>query len=100
MLRWSDAVVELADDDRITDLAALLCTRLAVDVPVLIHEMFGPNEVRLFHRCCEAQLDLDALSAVMRVRRHHHPLGAETISGILRTWSAREPHETRNQSVT
>jgi uncharacterized protein (DUF2336 family) len=91
MLRFGDAVVELADADRITDLGALVCTRLAVDVPVLVHEMFAPNEVRLFHRCCEAQLDLDALSAVMRLRKRHHPLGAEAISGMLHGWSTREP---------
>jgi Uncharacterised protein conserved in bacteria (DUF2336) len=91
MLRFGDAVVELADGDRITDLAALVCTRLAVDVPLLVHEMFAPNEVRLFHRCCEARLDLDALSAVMRLRKRHHPLGAEAISGMLRAWTAREP---------
>jgi Uncharacterised protein conserved in bacteria (DUF2336) len=91
MLRFGDVVVELADADRITDLAALVCTRLAVDVPVLVHEMFAPNEVRLFHRCCEARLDLDALSAVMRLRKRHHPLGAETISGMLDAWSTREP---------
>jgi uncharacterized protein (DUF2336 family) len=91
MIRFADAVVELADGDRITDVAALVCTRLAVDVPVLVHEMFAPNEVRLFHRCCEAQLDLDALSAVMRLRKRHHPLGAETLSTMLRAWTAREP---------
>jgi Uncharacterised protein conserved in bacteria (DUF2336) len=89
MLRFGEAVVELADGDRITDLAALVCTRLSADVPVFVHEMFAPNEVRLFHRCCEARLDLDALSAVMRLRKRHHPLGAETISGMLR--AAREP---------
>jgi hypothetical protein len=98
MLRFGDAVVELADSDRITDLAALVCTRLAADVPVLVHEMFAPNEVRLFHRCCEAQLDLDALSAVMRLRKRHHPLGAETISEMLHAWSAREP-DTRTPSM-
>jgi hypothetical protein len=92
MLRFADAVVELADADRITDLATLVCTRLAVDVPVLVHEMFAPNEVRLFHRCCEAQLDLDALSAIMRLRKRHHPLGAETISEMLHAWSTREPN--------
>ena len=91
MLRFADGVVELADGDRITDLAALLCTRLAVDVAALVREMFAPNEVRLFHRCCEAQLDLDALSAVMRLRKRHHPLDAETISGMLQAWSARTP---------
>jgi hypothetical protein len=91
ILRFADAVVELADADRITDLATLVCTRLAVDVPVLVHEMFAPNEVRLFHRCCEAELDLDALSAVMRLRKRHHPLGAETLSTMLHAWSMREP---------
>ncbi len=91
MLRFADGVVELADGDRITDIAALVCTRLAIDVPTLVHEMFAPNEARLFHRCCEAQLDLDALSAVMRLRKRHHPMGAETISGMLRAWTAREP---------
>jgi uncharacterized protein (DUF2336 family) len=98
MLRFADAVVELADGDRITDLATLVCTRLAVDVPVLVHEMFAPNEVRLFHRCCEARLDLDALSAVMRLRKRHHPLGAETISAMVQAWSAREP-DTRTPSM-
>jgi uncharacterized protein (DUF2336 family) len=91
MIRFADAVVELAEGDRITDVAALVCTRLSVDVPVLVHEMFAPNEVRLFHRCCEAQLDLDALSAVMRLRKRHHPLGAETLSTMLHAWTAREP---------
>jgi Uncharacterised protein conserved in bacteria (DUF2336) len=90
MIRFADAVVELADADRITDLATLVCTRLAVDVPVLVHEMFAPNEVRLFHRCCEARLDLDALSAVMRLRKRHHPLDAQTISGMLLAWSTCE----------
>jgi hypothetical protein len=91
MVRFADAVVELADGNRITDVATLVCTRLAVDVPEFVHEMFAPNEARLFRRCCEAQLDLDALSAVMRLRKRHHPLGAETISGMLRTSTAREP---------
>jgi hypothetical protein len=90
MIRFADAVVELADADRITDLATLVSTRLAVDVPVLVHEMFAPNEVRLFRRCCEAQLDLDALSAVMRLRKRHHPLDAEAISAMLHTWSTCE----------
>jgi Uncharacterised protein conserved in bacteria (DUF2336) len=98
MVRFADAVVELADGDRITDLAALVGTRLAVDVPVFVHEMFAANEVRLFHRCCEAQLDLDALSAVMRLRKRHHPLGAESISGMLRAWTARGP-DTRAPSM-
>jgi uncharacterized protein (DUF2336 family) len=92
MIRFADAVVELADGDRITDVAALVCTRVAIDVPEFVHEMFAPNEVRLFHRCCEAQLDLDALSAVMRLRKRHHPLGAEAISGMLHGWSTREPN--------
>jgi hypothetical protein len=91
MIRFADGVVELADADRITDVATLVCTRLAVDVPVLVHEMFAPNEVRLFRRCCEAALDLDALSAMMRLRKRHHPLGAEAISGMLRAWSSRAP---------
>jgi hypothetical protein len=97
-LRFGAAIVELADGDRITDLATLVCTRLAVDVPALVHEMFAPNEVRLFRRCCEAQLDLDALSAVMRLRKRHHPLGAETISEMLHAWSTREP-DTRTPSM-
>jgi hypothetical protein len=83
-LRFGAAIVELADGDRIADLAALVATRLAVDVPTFVHELLAPSEVRLFRRCCEARLDLDALAAIMRLRRRHHPASAEMIDGILR----------------
>jgi hypothetical protein len=39
-------------------------------------------------RCCDAGLDLEAFSAVLRLRRRRHRLDAGTIGETLRTYQA------------
>lgn len=97
-LRFGAAIVELADGDRIADLAAFVAIRLAADVPTFVHELLAPSEMRLFHRCCEARLDLDALAAIMRLRRRHHPASAEMIDAIVRGIEDK-PHAARVPST-
>jgi uncharacterized protein (DUF2336 family) len=87
-LRFGEAVVELADADRIGDLDMLVSDRLAVEFPVFAHDLFAPNELPLMRRCCDAGLDLEAFSAVLRLRRRRHRLDAGAIGETLRTYQA------------
>ncbi len=85
-LRFSEAVVELADADRILDV--LVSDRLAVELPGFAHDLFAANELPLMRRCCDAGLDLEAFSAVLRLRRRRHRLDAGAIGETLRTYQA------------
>lgn len=87
-LRFGEAVIELADADRVADLGVLVSGRLAVDFHVFAHDLFAPNEMPLMRRCCEAGLDLEFFSAVLRLRRRRHRFSAGAISEILRTYQA------------
>jgi uncharacterized protein (DUF2336 family) len=87
-LRLSEAVVELADGDRVSDLAVLLCRRTAVKPHGFVRNLFAPDEAPLMKMCRSAGLDLESFSAVLRLRRRRRPFGAGAIGRLLRAYQA------------
>jgi len=87
-LRFGDAVIELADAGRITDLGMLVSGRLGVDFLAFARDLFAPSEMPLMRRCAQAGLDLESFSAVLRLRRRRHRFSAGAISEMLRSYQA------------
>jgi len=88
MLRFADAVIELADADRISDLAALIGGRAGVASHAFVHDLFAPDETALMKTCRAAWLDLESFSAILRMRRRRRPFGTADVGRLLRTYQA------------
>ncbi len=81
-----EAVIELADADRVVDLAMLMCGSIGCDG--FIRDLVAPSEELLMRTCRAALLDLNAFSAVLRLRRRHHPFAADDVGRLLRAYQA------------
>jgi uncharacterized protein (DUF2336 family) len=64
-----EAVIELADADELVELAAFLGLRLGLRSDTIVRNLFGAGEETLMLICRAAALDLDAFSAILRLRR-------------------------------
>jgi uncharacterized protein (DUF2336 family) len=64
----AEAVVELADADELVDLAAFVGMRLGVHSDTVVRNLFLGGEQTLMLICRAAALDLDAFSAILRMR--------------------------------
>ena len=64
----AEAVVELADADELIDLAAFIGMRLGVHSETVVRNLFLGGEQTLMLICRAAALDLDAFSAIVRMR--------------------------------
>jgi len=67
-LTVAEAVVELADADELVDLAAFVAMRLGVHSETVVRNLFLGGEQTLMLICRAAALDLDAFSAILRMR--------------------------------
>ena len=67
-LSVAEAVVELADADELVDLAAFVGMRLGVRSETVVRNLFLGGEETLMLICRAAALDLDAFSAILRMR--------------------------------
>jgi len=67
-LTVAEAVVELADADELVDLAAFVAMRLGVHSDTVVRNLFLGGEQTLMLICRAAALDLDAFSAIVRMR--------------------------------
>jgi hypothetical protein len=67
-LTVAEAVVELADADELVDLAAFVAMRLGVHSDTVVRNLFLGGEQTLMLICRAAALDLDAFSAILRMR--------------------------------
>ena len=83
-----DAVTELADADRVSDLAVLIGGRAGVECHVFVRDLFAPDEKALMETCRAAWLELKSFSALLRMRRRRRPFGAGDIARILRAYQA------------
>jgi uncharacterized protein (DUF2336 family) len=88
ILRFGDAVIELADADRVPDLAALIGDRAGVASHVFVRNLFAPDETLLMQTCRAAWLELESFSAILRMRRRRRPFGAADIGRLLRAYQA------------
>jgi uncharacterized protein (DUF2336 family) len=87
-LRFGDAVTELADADRVSDLAILVGGRAGIDGHVFVRELFAADETLLMKTCRAAWLELESFSAILRMRRRRRPFGAADVGRLLRTYQA------------
>jgi uncharacterized protein (DUF2336 family) len=67
-LTLSEAVVELADADELGDLAALLGMGLRMPSEMVVRNLFLGADETLMLLCRAAMLDVDAFSAILRMR--------------------------------
>ena len=67
-LTVAEAVIELADADELVDLAAFVGMRLGVRSETVVRNLFLGGEETLMLICRAAALDLDAFSAILRMR--------------------------------
>jgi hypothetical protein len=86
-LRLYEAVIELADGDCDCDLAILLGRRTAAKMRCCLRQLFAPDEMPLMRLCRAAGLDLEAFSAVLRLRRRLL-FGPSEIGRLLRAYRA------------
>lgn len=87
-LRLCEAVVELADADRVADVAILVCGSAAGSSHDFVRHLFAPDEAPLMTACRAALLDLKSFSAVLRLRRRRRPFGAGDVGRMLRAYQA------------
>ena len=64
-LRLCDVLIELADADRVFDLAQLICGRASVESHVFVRYLFAPNVEPLMKVCRAALMDIESFSAIM-----------------------------------
>jgi uncharacterized protein (DUF2336 family) len=67
-LTVAEAVAELADADQLVDLAAFVGTRIGVRSETVVRNLFLGGEETLMLVCRAAALNLDAFSAILRMR--------------------------------
>jgi uncharacterized protein (DUF2336 family) len=87
-LRLCDVVIELADADRVFDLAQLICGRVDFESHVFVRYLFAPNVEPLMKACRAALMDLESFSAILRLRRRRRPFGTGDIGRLLRAYQA------------
>jgi len=75
-MTMAEAVVELADADELVDLAAFVGLRLGVHSETVVRNLFLGGEQTLMLMCRAAALDLDAFSAILRMRNRRRRGGA------------------------
>jgi uncharacterized protein (DUF2336 family) len=87
-LHLSEAVIELADADRLTDLAVLVGGRAGVDHQHFVLNLFAADERALMATCRAAWLDLESFSSILRLRRRRRPFSVADIGQLLRAYQA------------
>jgi uncharacterized protein (DUF2336 family) len=87
-LRFGDAVLELADADRVSDLAILVGGRAGVECHIFVRDLFAPDEQLLMRTCRAAWVELESFSAILRMRRRRRPFGAGDVGRLLRAYQA------------
>ena len=87
-LRFGDAVIELADADRVSDLAVLIGGRAGAASHTFVRDLFASEDMRLMKTCRAAWLELESFSAVLRMRRRRRPFGTADVGRLLRAYQA------------
>lgn len=87
-LRFGDAVTELADADRVSDLSVLLGRRAGIASHAVVRDLFASDEAGLMKTCRAAWLELESFSAVLRMRRRRRPFETADVGRLLRAYQA------------
>jgi uncharacterized protein (DUF2336 family) len=86
LLRFGEAVIELADADHLVDIAALLARRLRLRNDIVVTNLFAVDATPVMLMCRAAGLDPNAFSAVLRLRnrrRREHGNPGKTLKDYL-----------------
>jgi len=83
-LSFGDAAIELADADRLIDLAALLGMRIDLPSETIVRNLFGSGRARMMLICRAAGLDANAFSAVLRLINRRKPEACAEPARLLR----------------
>jgi uncharacterized protein (DUF2336 family) len=67
-----EAAIELADADELVGLGAFIGTRLGLRSDTVVRNLFGTSEATLMLICRAAALNLEAFSAILRMRSRRH----------------------------
>jgi hypothetical protein len=87
-LRFGEAVIELADADRVADLSALIGGRAGIANHIVVRDLFASDDTGLMRTCHAARLDLESFSAVLRTRRRRRPFATADVGRLLRAYQA------------
>jgi hypothetical protein len=87
-LQLCEAVAEIADADRVADLAVLISDRRDFASHDFVRDLFAPDALPLMRRCRAAALGVEGFSAVLRLRRRRLLFEAVEIGPLLRTYRA------------
>jgi hypothetical protein len=85
-LLFGEAVLELADADHLVDLAALIARKLGLRSDMVVSNLFGPDIEPAMLICRAAGLDLNAFSAVLRLRQRRKRAGHGRPGEALRNY--------------
>jgi uncharacterized protein (DUF2336 family) len=91
-LALGEAVTELADADRATDLAILICGQAGGDLHTFLHHLLAADASPLMKVCRVAGLDLESFSAVLRLRRRRRRFEPNEATQLLRAFQALPVH--------
>src|SRR6266853_560434 len=87
-LRFGDAVIELADADRVSDLAILIGGRAGIACDAFMYDLLAPDETPVMKTCRAAWLELESFSAILRMRHRRRPFGTADVGRLLRAYQA------------
>ena len=87
-LRFCEAVAEIADADRVADLAVMISGCRNSTSHDFVRDLFAPDAMALMRRCRAAGLGVEGFSAVLRLRRRRLLFGVGEIGPLLRTYRA------------
>jgi uncharacterized protein (DUF2336 family) len=91
-LTLGEAVTELADADRATDLAILICGHAGGDSHTFLRHLLAADATPLMKMCRAAGLDLESFSAVLRLRRRRRRFEPGEAARLLRAFQALPVH--------
>lgn len=91
LILFDDALTELADADDAMGVAHLLLRRIDLRTDVIMRALFAVPEEPMMLLCRAAKLDLDAFSAVLRMRRRRHGAARQSPAAALSAYAAIDP---------
>ncbi len=91
LMLFDDALIELADADDAMGVAQLLLRRTELRPDVIMRVLFAAPDEPMMLLCRAAKLDLDAFSAVLRMRRRRRGAARQSPAAALSAYAAIDP---------
>lgn len=91
LMLFDDALIELADANDAMGVAQLLLGRTELRPDMIVRVLFAAPEQPMMLLCRAAKLDLDAFSAVLRMRRRRRGAARQSPAAALSAYAAIDP---------